>query len=226
MKRLVGVRGGRDDQVALGLVALAVGLDVLPVTEVFVHDPPLRRGQWIEIDGLPAAHGLIRRIVRVGAERLGAALAVSVRIDHDPYRRRSLRKHDSLREMLHGVDRLAVAPDEQADVVAVQATGQHAIALQDLHLRVELEILNDHSSPTQVVTNYGTLIGQDKVDLTFGPYSTLLTTPASAVAARYGYAFVEGAGGAPAVFDTPLNQADRDVFDVSQPVAVGLAENP
>jgi len=85
--------------------------------------------------------------------------------------------------------------------------------------QVKLKILNDHSSPTQVVTNYGTLIGQDKVDLTFGPYSSLLTTPASAVAARYGYAFVEGAGGAPAVFDTPLNQADRDVFDVSQPVA-------
>jgi branched-chain amino acid transport system substrate-binding protein len=84
---------------------------------------------------------------------------------------------------------------------------------------VELKILDDQSSPTQVVTNYGTLIGQDKVDLTFGPYSSLLTTPASAVAARYGYAFVEGAGGAPAVFDTPLNQADHNVFDVSQPVA-------
>lgn len=85
--------------------------------------------------------------------------------------------------------------------------------------QVKLQILNDHSSPTQVVTNYGTLIGQDKVDLTFGPYSTLLTTPASAVAARYGYALVEGAGGGPVVFDTPLNQADRNVFDVSQPVA-------
>lgn len=84
--------------------------------------------------------------------------------------------------------------------------------------QVKLKILDDHSSPIQVVTNYGTLIGQDKVDLIFGPYSTLLTTPASAVAARYGYALVEGAGGAPAVFDTPLNQADRDVFDVSQPV--------
>jgi branched-chain amino acid transport system substrate-binding protein len=84
---------------------------------------------------------------------------------------------------------------------------------------VKLEILDDQSSSTQVVSNYQTLIGSDHVDLTFGPYSTLLTTPASAVAARYGYAFVEGAGGAPAVFDTPVNQADRDVFDVSQPVA-------
>jgi branched-chain amino acid transport system substrate-binding protein len=32
-------------------------------------------------------------------------------------------------------------------------------------------------------------------------------------------AFVEGAGGAPAVFDTPSNQADHDTFDVSLPIA-------
>jgi branched-chain amino acid transport system substrate-binding protein len=88
--------------------------------------------------------------------------------------------------------------------------------------QVKLQIANDHSSQNTVVTNYQRLIGQDKVDLTFGPYSSLLTTPASAVAARYGYAFVEGAGGAPAVFDTPLNQADHNVFDVSQPVADAL----
>ena len=88
--------------------------------------------------------------------------------------------------------------------------------------QVKLVILNDHSSPLTVVSNYQKLIGQDHVELTFGPYSSLLTTPASAVAARYGYAFVEGAGGAPAVFDTPLNQADRNVFDVSQPVAASM----
>ena len=32
-------------------------------------------------------------------------------------------------------------------------------------------------------------------------------------------AFVEGAGGAPSVFDTPSNQADHNVFDVSLPIA-------
>ena len=88
--------------------------------------------------------------------------------------------------------------------------------------QVKLVILNDHSSATTVVSNYETLIGTDHVDLTFGPYSSLLTTPASEVAARYGYAFVEGAGGAPAVFDTPVNQADHNVFDVSQPVAAQM----
>jgi branched-chain amino acid transport system substrate-binding protein len=85
--------------------------------------------------------------------------------------------------------------------------------------QVKLTILNDDSSQNQVVTNYQTLLGADHVDLTFGPFSSLLTAPASSVAARYGTAFVEGAGGAPAVFDTPSNQADHNVFDVSLPIA-------
>ncbi len=85
--------------------------------------------------------------------------------------------------------------------------------------QVKLTILNDNSNPNQAVTNYQTLINSDHVDLTFGPYSSLITGPSSSVAARNGYAFVEGAGGAPSVFDTPQNQADHNVFDVSLPVA-------
>jgi branched-chain amino acid transport system substrate-binding protein len=84
---------------------------------------------------------------------------------------------------------------------------------------VKLTILNDNSAPNQVVTNYQTLFGADHVDLAFGPFSSLLTAPASSVAARYGMAFVEGAGGAPSVFDTPSNQTDHNVFDVSLPIA-------
>jgi branched-chain amino acid transport system substrate-binding protein len=85
--------------------------------------------------------------------------------------------------------------------------------------QVKLTILDDKSDPNQVVTNYETLINTDHVDLTFGPFSSLLTGPASTVAARNGYAFVEGAGGAPSVFDTPSNEADHNTFDVSLPVA-------
>jgi branched-chain amino acid transport system substrate-binding protein len=85
--------------------------------------------------------------------------------------------------------------------------------------QVELKILDDNSSPSKVVTNYQTLIGTDHVDLTFGPFSSLLTAPASSVAARYGMAFIEGSGGAPSVFDTPSNQADHNVFAVSLPIA-------
>jgi branched-chain amino acid transport system substrate-binding protein len=84
--------------------------------------------------------------------------------------------------------------------------------------KVVLKILNDNSSPSQVVTNYQTLISSDHVDLTFGPFSSLLTTPSDAVVARAGYAFVEGAGGAPTVFNSPPNLADHNIFDVSLPI--------
>ena len=70
--------------------------------------------------------------------------------------------------------------------------------------KVQLKVVDDTSSPNQVVTNYQNLINRDHVDLTFGPFSTLLTAPAAAVANRYGYAFPEPAGGGPAVFQEKL----------------------
>jgi branched-chain amino acid transport system substrate-binding protein len=83
---------------------------------------------------------------------------------------------------------------------------------------VTLKILNDNSSPTQVQTNYQTLFASDKVNLAFGPFSSLLTTPSASVAARYGYALIEGAGGAPSVFASPANQTAHNIFDVSLPI--------
>jgi branched-chain amino acid transport system substrate-binding protein len=80
--------------------------------------------------------------------------------------------------------------------------------------QVKLNILSDASSPDQVQANYEKLITVDKVDLVFGPYSSLLTKPASVVADRYGYAMVEGAGGAPSVFNRGL----KNVFDVALPI--------
>ena len=71
--------------------------------------------------------------------------------------------------------------------------------------KVSLKIVNDASSPTQVVTNYQNLINKDHVDLTFGPFSTLLTIPASQVAHRYKYAFLAPAGGGPKVFEQKLD---------------------
>jgi branched-chain amino acid transport system substrate-binding protein len=81
--------------------------------------------------------------------------------------------------------------------------------------KVQLIILNDNSSTTQVDTNYTDLITVKHVDLTFGPFSSLLTAPAAEVAHRYGFAFIEGAGGSPLVFSEKL----PNVFDVSLPVA-------
>jgi branched-chain amino acid transport system substrate-binding protein len=84
--------------------------------------------------------------------------------------------------------------------------------------QVKLIILNDASSPTTVVSNYQKLISVDHVNLTFGPFSSLLTAPASTAVARYGYAMIEGAGTAPSVFNVASNQAVHNVFSPSLPV--------
>ena len=84
--------------------------------------------------------------------------------------------------------------------------------------QVKLDIVSDASSPTQVVTNYQKLISLDHVNLTFGPFSSLLSLPAAKAVARYGYAMVEGAGGAPSVFQAGLT----NLFDVSMPVKDSL----
>jgi branched-chain amino acid transport system substrate-binding protein len=70
--------------------------------------------------------------------------------------------------------------------------------------QVQLKIVDDASSPDQVVSNYQNLITRDHVDLVFGPFSSLLTGPAATVANRYGYAFLEPAGGGPKVFALKL----------------------
>ena len=84
--------------------------------------------------------------------------------------------------------------------------------------QVQLDFASDASSTTQVVTNYQKFINGNHDDLVLGPYSTLLTKPSSVVASRYGYAFVEGAGGGPSVFTQGLH----NLFAVSPPVVSQL----
>src|SRR5438270_3218935 len=81
--------------------------------------------------------------------------------------------------------------------------------------QVTMKYVDDASSTQQVVTNYQNLINQDRVQLVFGPFSSLLTIPASTVTDRYGYAFPEPAGGGPKVFQRGLHS----IFFV-QPAAV------
>jgi branched-chain amino acid transport system substrate-binding protein len=81
--------------------------------------------------------------------------------------------------------------------------------------QVKLDILNDASDPTTATTNYTKLISANHDNLVFGPFSTLLSVPSAKVAARSGYAFIEGAGGGPAVFQLNL----PNVFDPSPPIA-------
>lgn len=82
---------------------------------------------------------------------------------------------------------------------------------------VQFVILNDDSTPERVKANYEHLIKVDHVDLTFGPFSTLLTKAARDITHQYGYALLEGSGGGPSVFNGYNN-----IFDVSLPVVNNL----
>jgi len=81
--------------------------------------------------------------------------------------------------------------------------------------KVTLKILNDNSDPATVATNYSQLINVDHAAFVFGPFSTLLTASAAPVVARAHYAFIEGAGGGPLVFQLKL----PNLFAVSPVVA-------
>jgi branched-chain amino acid transport system substrate-binding protein len=114
---------------------------------------------------------------------------------------------------------LSLSGDFAADGQAFERGYQLWVADQNragglLGRKIKLDVLSDASSPAQVVSNYQKLIGSNKDQLVFGPFSSLLTVPAARIASRYGYAFVEGAGGAPSVFGNGL----KNVFDVSIPI--------
>jgi branched-chain amino acid transport system substrate-binding protein len=70
--------------------------------------------------------------------------------------------------------------------------------------QVEFVLYDNASDPDTAVADYERLITQDKVDLVVGPFSSRLVIPTSEVAAKYGYAFPEPAGGAPDVFNRGL----------------------
>jgi len=69
---------------------------------------------------------------------------------------------------------------------------------------IELIVMDNGSEQETVVTDYEKLITEDKVDLVVGTQSSFLVIPSSEVAEKYGYAYVEPAGGAPEVFDRGL----------------------
>jgi branched-chain amino acid transport system substrate-binding protein len=74
-----------------------------------------------------------------------------------------------------------------------------------LGYQVELIVLDNASDPDTAVSDYEKLITVDGVDLVVGPFSSALVFPSAAVAEKYGYAFIEPAGGAPEIFERCFN---------------------
>lgn len=84
--------------------------------------------------------------------------------------------------------------------------------------QVVLKYYDDHSDPATTTQRYADLINKDKVDLLFGPFSTLLTKAAEGAKGISAYPFVEGAGGAPSVFSNGWT----NIFATSVPVVNNL----
>jgi branched-chain amino acid transport system substrate-binding protein len=115
---------------------------------------------------------------------------------------------------------VSLSGDFSGDGLATEQGYKTWAAYQNAHggilgRQIKLTFLSDGSSPTQVVTNYQKLITLNKENFVLGPYSTLLTRPASQIANRYGYVMLEGIGGGPTVFQSGL----KNVFDVSASAA-------
>lgn len=70
--------------------------------------------------------------------------------------------------------------------------------------QIELKLVDNGSDQDDAAADYEELITVDKVDLVVGTQSSFLVIPSSEVVARYGYAYVEPAGGAPEVFNRGL----------------------
>jgi branched-chain amino acid transport system substrate-binding protein len=118
---------------------------------------------------------------------------------------------------------VSLSGDFSGDGLATKQGYETWAAFQNAHggilgRQIKLTFLSDGSSPTQVITNYQKLITVNHVNFVVGPYSTLLTKPASAIANRYGYVMIEGIGGGPSVFQQGLH----NVFDVSASAAYQL----
>jgi branched-chain amino acid transport system substrate-binding protein len=77
--------------------------------------------------------------------------------------------------------------------------------------QVQMVIVDDGTKTEQAHTNYEKLISVDHVNFVVGPFNDPFTVTGAEVAARHGYAFLEGIGTAPSTFQQGL----KNLFAVS-----------
>src|SRR5688500_13640799 len=125
----------RHDQVAIGLGALGVRLDVVAILEVLVDDLALGGAHRVERDRAAAPDRVGRRLLGLPVARLLAAAAIPGGIAYHAHAAAAaLAIGDLERQMLDGVDGLPVAPDEQAHVLALEYAADHLAVLLDAAL--------------------------------------------------------------------------------------------
>src|SRR3954453_1038392 len=132
----------RDDETALGLLALAVRLHVAPVAQVLVHEPALGRRHGVERHRGAEAHAVAGGLVRVVAQDRRSPLPVPRSVDGHPLAGLLVHGHP-VGQVLQRVDGLPAPPDDQPQVLAADHDRDLLLVLGDLDVAAELEGAGD-----------------------------------------------------------------------------------
>ncbi len=128
---------------ALRLLAFGVRIDVSPLSEELVHEPPFPGGHRVQRHRPAEAQCLTRGLFGLALERVPPATAIALRVDHHAALLTHERGDRPLRKVLHRVDRLPVTPDEEPEVVAVQGPVELSVTLGYLDGRLKIQRLGE-----------------------------------------------------------------------------------
>src|SRR6185312_727294 len=134
-----------DDHAAVGLVALAVGLDPGAAFQPFVDDAALLGAHRIHLHNAAVGQRLLGGAVGAALERLLAPPTVARGIDDHPFAIAQTAEGGLVAEKLQSIDRLAPFADQEAVVVfADDRDDDPVVVLLDLHVAIEIELV-EHS---------------------------------------------------------------------------------
>ena len=135
----------RDDHAAVGLVALAVGLDPGAAFQPFVDDAALLGAHRVHLDDPIVGQRLLGGAIGAALERLAAPVAVARGVDDHAFAVAQAAESGLVAEQLQGIDRLAPFADQEAVVLlADDGHDDPIVVLLDLHVAVEVELI-EHS---------------------------------------------------------------------------------
>jgi hypothetical protein len=122
---------------------LAVRLDVVPGLQVLVDDLALEGAHRLELDRATIVYRGLGSLVSSGFQRYCAPFAIAGRVDDDPQWRSAATKRYAVCEVLDRVDRLAVVPDQQPEVLADELRVDPVCLFPDIDRRLDSDAGRD-----------------------------------------------------------------------------------
>src|SRR5580765_322306 len=133
-----------NDDVAVGLRALARRLHAVELLQAQMHDLAFDRGHRLEVDRLAVRERSLRRTHRKRLERDAPAIAIARRVDDDLLAILGMTSpHDRVRKVLHRIDRLAMATDEHPQVHTRARDRDGAVTLLHGDVRAHSDSVHD-----------------------------------------------------------------------------------